>query len=131
MQGPTVCKKLSPKTSVVRTVTLRNFTQQAKPPLPQFSFGQQNVFLQSKGKRGSRLNPPVQRGRYLGIALSQISHSVSGVHRVWDLVANHVVIAAYVKPFDNPTRVSPQPLLGLEWQVATGADAGRHVGLTL
>ena len=95
-------------------IPYKTFTGRANPPSPKLSFGHHIVFLQGAVMRG-RLDPSRHRGRYLGSALSKIAQSVPRTHRVWDPVAGRVVIVAQVKPFGNPTRVSPLPLLGLEW----------------
>ena len=47
-----------------------------------------------------KLDPPGQRGRYLGSAMSQIAHSVPGAHRVWCLATDDVVIVPHVRPYD-------------------------------
>ena len=68
------------------------------------------MFFQSKVKRGSKLDPLSQRGRYLGSAHSKIAHFVPEAHRVWDPALDSVVIVAQAKQFCKPTRVSILPL---------------------
>ena len=74
------------------------FTERSKPSLPDFSFGQEVVFWQPRVKR-EKLDPPGQRDRYLGSAMSQIAHSVPGAHRIWCLAKDDVVTVLHVKPY--------------------------------
>ena len=75
-----------------------------------------------------KLDPPGQRGRYLGSVMSQIAHSVPGAHRIWCLATDDVVIAPHVKPNGVRAMLLPRTVGGTGVQGlvrgANGALAG-------
>ena len=62
-------KNLLPKIQLQGKCPYEVFTGQAKPSLPEFSFGQEVVYWQPRVKR-EKLDPPDQRGQDLGSAMS-------------------------------------------------------------
>ena len=61
-------RNLLPKIQLQGKCLYELFTGQAKPSLPEFSFGQAIVYRQLRVKR-EKLDPPGQRGRCLGFAM--------------------------------------------------------------
>ena len=89
-------KNLLPKTQLHGKCPYELFTGQAKPSLPEFSFGQEVVHWQPRVKR-EKVDPPGKRGPYLGSAMSQIAHSMPGAHRILCVATDDVVIVPHVK----------------------------------
>ena len=58
-------KTLFPRIQLQGKCPYELFTGHAKPSLPEFAFGQDIVYWQPRVKR-EKLDPPDQRGRYLG-----------------------------------------------------------------
>ena len=104
------------------------FTGHAKPSLPEFSL-EDIVYWQPRVKR-EKLDPPGQRGQYLGSAMSQIAHSVPGAHRIWCLATDDVVIVPHVKPYGVRAMLLPRTMGGTGVQGSVRGANGILVGST-